>query len=200
MIKTFARGSVASGLGSSPATGLNEAMTRAWRRVADRRRGMASLISALASALPITREPRALRQRFEEELRERVRARTILLRDSTSSATSPAGALTIDVVAGSFTLGAIDVVLDEAGIDEWDLQVLESARQLAALVLLLERAHRAGFCAVPRPRADGAAPIIGSSPGMRAVRERMERIALTDFTVLIEGGIDPQPHPDSIGV
>ena len=32
-----------------------------------------------------------------------------------------------------------------------------------------------------------AAPIIGSSPGMRAVRERMERIALTDFTVLIEG-------------
>jgi DNA-binding NtrC family response regulator len=187
MIKTFARVPVAPGLCSPPATGLDEAMTRAWRRVADRRRGLASLMSALASALPITREPRALRQRFEEELRERVRARTIGLRDSASSATPPAGALTIDVVAGPFTLGAIDVVLDEAGIDEWDLQLLESARQLAALVLLLERAHRAGFCAVPRSRADGAAPIIGCSAGMRALRERMERIALTDFTVLIEG-------------
>jgi DNA-binding NtrC family response regulator len=187
-MKTFAPAPVASGLCSSAATGLNGAMTRAWRRVADRRRGMASLISTLATALPMTREPRVLRQRFEEELRDRVRARAIGLRDATSAATAPPGALTIDVVAGPFTLGAMDVVWEQpAAIDEWDLQILESARHLAALVLLLERAQRAGFCGLPRPRPDGAAPIIGSSAGMRAVRERMERIALTDFTVLIEG-------------
>jgi transcriptional regulator with PAS, ATPase and Fis domain len=46
--------------------------------------------------------------------------------------------------------------------------------------------------AQPRLRAvsahpDGAAPLIGSSAVMRGVRDRIERVALTDFTVLIEG-------------
>jgi transcriptional regulator with PAS, ATPase and Fis domain len=36
-------------------------------------------------------------------------------------------------------------------------------------------------------RRDGAAPLIGSSLVMRNVRERIERIAATDFTVLIDG-------------
>jgi transcriptional regulator with PAS, ATPase and Fis domain len=36
-------------------------------------------------------------------------------------------------------------------------------------------------------RRDGAAPVIGSSAIMRAVRDRIERVAATDFTVLIEG-------------
>jgi transcriptional regulator with PAS, ATPase and Fis domain len=45
---------------------------------------------------------------------------------------------------------------------------------------------------LPRLRAvnanrDGAAPIIGSSSVMRNVRDRIERVALTDFTVLVEG-------------
>ena len=34
---------------------------------------------------------------------------------------------------------------------------------------------------------DGAAPLIGSSSVMCTVRDRIERVALTDFTVLIEG-------------
>lgn len=34
---------------------------------------------------------------------------------------------------------------------------------------------------------DGAAPLIGASAVMRALRERIERVAATDFTVLIEG-------------
>jgi transcriptional regulator with PAS, ATPase and Fis domain len=36
-------------------------------------------------------------------------------------------------------------------------------------------------------RRDGAAPLIGSSGVMRAVRDRIERVAATDFTLLIEG-------------
>ena len=36
-------------------------------------------------------------------------------------------------------------------------------------------------------RRDGAAPLIGSSAVMRTVRERVGRVAATDFTVLIEG-------------
>ena len=36
-------------------------------------------------------------------------------------------------------------------------------------------------------REDGAAPLIGASTAIHAVRERIERVAMTDFTVLIEG-------------
>jgi prolyl-tRNA editing enzyme YbaK/EbsC (Cys-tRNA(Pro) deacylase) len=32
------------------------------------------------------------------------------------------------------------------------------------------------------------------------LRDRIERVAATDFTALIEGGISPQPHPGSIEV
>jgi hypothetical protein len=32
------------------------------------------------------------------------------------------------------------------------------------------------------------------------LRDRIERVAATDFTALIEGGSGPQPHPDFIGV
>jgi DNA-binding NtrC family response regulator len=41
-------------------------------------------------------------------------------------------------------------------------------------------------------RFDGAAPLIGSSALMRGLRERIERVAQTSFTVLIEGAIDRQ--------
>jgi transcriptional regulator with PAS, ATPase and Fis domain len=39
----------------------------------------------------------------------------------------------------------------------------------------------------PRMRRDGAAPLIGSSAVMRAVRDRIERVAATDFITLIDG-------------
>jgi len=48
-------------------------------------------------------------------------------------------------------------------------------------VLTLPRFHN------PRRLRDGASPIIGSSAVMRTVRDRIERVAATDFTVLIEG-------------
>lgn len=39
-------------------------------------------------------------------------------------------------------------------------------------------------------RRDETAPLIGSSTAMREVREQVERVARTDFTVLIDGPID----------
>ena len=39
----------------------------------------------------------------------------------------------------------------------------------------------------PRMRRDGAASLIGSSAVMQAVRERIERVAATDFVALIDG-------------
>ena len=41
--------------------------------------------------------------------------------------------------------------------------------------------------AAVRPRRDGAAPLIGSTPAMAGLRDRIERVASTDFTVLLEG-------------
>ncbi|HYT77525.1 MAG TPA: sigma 54-interacting transcriptional regulator, partial [Vicinamibacterales bacterium] len=162
---------------------------RGWCRSTERRRGLSTLLSAMASALPACREPRVLRQRFEEELRELMNAREVELRDGPAVPRPAPSAISLDVNSGEFTLGAIDAVFDEGGcaFDEWDQQMLESARQLAALVLVIDRAQRSGLLGASRSRADGAAPIVGSSAGIRAVRARIERVAATDFTVLIQG-------------
>jgi transcriptional regulator with PAS, ATPase and Fis domain len=70
-------------------------------------------------------------------------------------------------------------------LDGWTCQLLETATHVAALLLEIERAQ--GRSQGSRARPDGAAPLIGSSHAIRAVRERIERVAATDFTVLIEG-------------
>ena len=59
---------------------------------------------------------------------------------------------------------------------------------------------RAGRPLSVRNRAEDAAPLIGSSVAIRAVRDRTERVVATDFTVLIEGESGPQPHRDFVDV
>lgn len=166
-------------------------MARVWCRSAERRRGIASLLSAVAAALPGCREPRALRQRFESELKSLVNAREVELRDGPATPRPGGPAIALDVSDGDYTLGTIEARFEEGGcaFDEWDRQLLESARHLAALVLIIDRAQRGGGLgpASAAGRADGAAPIVGSSAGIRAVRARIERVAATSFTVLIEG-------------
>ena len=167
-------------------------MSRPWCRSSDRRKGLATMLAAVAAALPVCREPRLLRQRFEEELRELMNARDVELRDGSAMPRPPDSSISVDVTTGELTLGAIDASFDPGGcaFDDWDRQLLESARQLAALVLVIDRAQRAGSLSsveVPGACADGAAPIVGSGAAIRAVRERLERVAATSFTVLIEG-------------
>ena len=72
------------------------------------------------------------------------------------------------------------------GPDAWTCQVIEAAAYLAALLI---EAERLGSSPAPLSAGDrdGAAPLIGSSDVMQALRERVERVAGTDFTVLIEG-------------
>ena len=73
---------------------------------------------------------------------------------------------------------------------DWEFQMMGHAAQLAALVLEAERG-RQGTRPQPappgRPRRDGAAPLIGTTPAMAELRARIERVATTDFTVLLEG-------------
>ena len=133
-----------------------------------------------------------MRQQFEAELCELMNAREVTLRDGPAMPRPPVSAISLDVVSGGITIGAIDATFDEGScaFDEWDHRLLESARELAALVMIIDRAQRAGVLGVgaaPGPARDGTAPIVGSSAAIRSVRARMERVAATTFTVLIEG-------------
>jgi transcriptional regulator with PAS, ATPase and Fis domain len=74
----------------------------------------------------------------------------------------------------------------DRGADDWSCQLLEAAASLATLVFEAERLARCQTRTGQSP-SDGAAPLIGSSLVMQGLRERVERVATTDFTVLIEG-------------
>jgi hypothetical protein len=78
--------------------------------------------------------------------------------------------------------------------------MLASGAQVAGLLLEMERANGRWPLASARSRSDGAAPLIGSSVAIRTVCDRIERVAATDFTVLVEGGFGPEPHLGFIGV
>jgi transcriptional regulator with PAS, ATPase and Fis domain len=166
-------------------------MARAWCRATERRRGTASLLAVMASALPGSREPRHLRQRFESELRDMLNAREVELRDGPPIPCPPPSSISVEVTSGTLTLGAIDVTFDEgqSPLDAWDLQTIAFARELAALVMMIDRAQRSGTLGPTGVVRDmgHALTIVGSSAAIRAVRTRMERVAATPFTVLIEG-------------
>ncbi len=159
---------------------------RAAGRRADRRRGAAALLHAVTCGLAATPNGSLARERFEQELCALVGARTIRLRDDGWIAPS-AGALCVDVPASESRARLEAVFNKKAQPDEWSCQLLETAAGVAGLLLEIERAHMRGQTAKPRDQRDGAAPLIGSSTAIRRVRERIERVAATDFTILIEG-------------
>jgi hypothetical protein len=157
---------------------------RAHGRGADKRVGLGHLLTKVTTAIACGRD--GVRERFEEELRVLVRARSIALRDE-PDAPGP-HVMCFDVPSGAVHhRGRIEADFDAGRrLDGWTCQVLEGATHVAAMILELERAG-GRLSAAARGRADGAAPLIGSSSGIRAVRDRIERVAATDFTVLIEG-------------
>jgi DNA-binding NtrC family response regulator len=171
---------------------------RPWSRQQDRRGGINALLASLAQGLRDDHAASALRGRFESALRQVVPVTTVRLRETPSSyslrsaGASSAESLWLDIpMSGVGRRAILEATFDRAcGLDEWDFQTLGAAAHLASLVLEIERAAAvAGEAGAPRCscRVDGAAPLIGSSETMRSLRERIERLALTDFTVLIEG-------------
>jgi transcriptional regulator with PAS, ATPase and Fis domain len=159
-------------------------------RGAERRRGLASLVRTVTAALSLSRDPRVARARFEEELRALVRARSITLRHDPVALAAPASStLCFDVpLCASDACARLEAVFDPSrAVDEWACGILDAAVHVAALILELERAQHRHLVGFARRPADGAAPLIGSSGAIRLVRDRIERVAATDFTVLIEG-------------
>src|SRR4029450_6922360 len=72
-------------------------------------------------------------------------------------------------------------------VDDRARQMLAAGAHVAGLLLEIERAHGRWPLGCARSRTDGAAPLLGSSRAIRVVRDRIERAAVTGFTVLIEG-------------
>ena len=171
------------------------------RRASERRRGAVALMAAVSAGVTPGGEPRAARERLEEELRTTLQARSVILRDEPSPLLAP-NTLCFDVPFGYGEGRARLEILFETSrvLDNWSCQIIEAATHLAAMILELERATGRWVMGSARRPPDGAAPLIGSSEAIRRVRERIERVAATDFTILIEGAIGPEPHPSFIEV
>ena len=69
--------------------------------------------------------------------------------------------------------------------DDWTCQLLETAASLAAIAYEAERGMP--HAAMLSGHHGDVGPLIGASEVMQALRERLERVASTDFTILIEG-------------
>ncbi len=177
--------------------GAGHALPRVWARSRDRRDGFPAFLAQIAHGLDRSGESQPLRRTFEEGLRRLARVRDVSLRESLTrlSLRSPhtnasAESICFEVETSDAARHAFLEATFEAGsgLDDWDFQVLGWASHVAALVLEIER-NRGARPVSPGLRADRSAgtPLIGSSPGMLALRERIERVAATDFTVLVEG-------------
>ena len=174
------------------------AMLQPTPRQRERRHAFADLLAGLTRALDRRNDISLMRGAFEEMMRHVVPVRTIQLREAGSRwvsrpDVSGAESFAVEVPgADPVNTGVLEATFDpSSGLGEWDFQMLGLAAHLAALVLEIERSRlhlaRAGLWAPPRVRRDGAAPLIGSTPIMAALRASIERVAVTDFTVLLEG-------------
>jgi transcriptional regulator with GAF, ATPase, and Fis domain len=155
------------------------------------RRDLRHVLLALGAGLRRTTD-RDLSSIFEQELRQLLAIRGVRLREVPAryqarlvTPTRTAGSIVLDVPTSDPRVQAVlEASTDPARIlNDGDLDLLDAAAHLGGLVLEASRA------ALPSPHRlkDGAAPLIGSSVGMEALRQRVERVATTDFTVLIEG-------------
>jgi DNA-binding NtrC family response regulator len=165
------------------------------RRRRERRKGLASLCASLAAALTRT-DGDALRTRLLEGIRRIVPgASGIAIRDwqvgETRLVPEHGEVATFEIPTSDPRRIAILDAVPGAGraFDEWDLQVLALASQIAALVLEVEGLRVLPRPDVPRPvsRVHAAPPLVGSTPVMHRLRQTIERVAASDFTVLIEG-------------
>src|SRR5687767_6175148 len=81
----------------------------------------AETLMSLTSGFSIAREPRLVRQRFEEELRALVDARSIAVRECQPGTAAPADVLTFDVPAAPWSAPTrLEAVFAPAQpVDDW---------------------------------------------------------------------------------
>jgi transcriptional regulator with PAS, ATPase and Fis domain len=174
-------------------TVMQNADARIWVRRSDRRADLRQVLGALAVGLLERLEERTLQSVFEQELTQVLTARSVRLREIPTrlqarlvTPTRTAQSVVLDVPTSDQSR---QVVLEatmspDSRLDEWNKDLLVAAANLGGLVMELDQRRPP----VPlAPRADGTALLIGSTRAMCHLRERVARVARTDFTVLIEG-------------
>jgi DNA-binding NtrC family response regulator len=169
-------------------------------RQRDRRRGIGELLETLARNLDRSDDVGRLRAAFESTLARIVRVRSLRLRDVQSRCVArdggPGGSecivFEVPGPAGGAT-GILEASLEPGcRLGDWDLQLLGFGAHAAALILEIERCHiqlgrSCGALVARSSRRDATTPIIGSTPVVQKLRSVIERVAATDFTVLLEG-------------
>jgi transcriptional regulator with PAS, ATPase and Fis domain len=149
------------------------------------------VLAALGAGLSQSPAQRDLTGIFERELQRALALRTIRLREIQPR--YQARLVTPTRTPESIVLGVpssdprVQAVLEALGgperrLDDSDHELLSAAAELGGLVLEAARAR-----AVAAPAVASAPLLIGSTRVMQSLRERVARVALTDFTVLIEG-------------
>ena len=168
-------------------------------RQRDRRKALSELLAALTRALARHGNVTSMRSAFEEMLGRAVPVRSVQLHGTgtrwktRSEATPGTKTIALEVPgADPASQGVLEATFDPGSHpSEWDFQMLGLATHIGALVLEIDRSRaqsaRAGLLNGTRLKRDGTAPIIGSTPAVRALRATIERVAATDFTVLLEG-------------
>jgi DNA-binding NtrC family response regulator len=164
----------------------------------DRRRGLGDLLITLSRSIGERADILLMRGAFEEMLRRLVPVRSVQIRDSNGRWIGAGGgpveaveSIALDV-PGAGAGGILEATFEPgASLGVWDFQLLGQAAHIGGLVLEIERCRlqlaRAGLLPAPRPKRDGAAPLIGSTMAMQTLRAKIERVATTDFTILLEG-------------
>ena len=153
---------------------------------------MGQVLRAIGEALvgePVERDIQAV---FEREVQRIAGMRLVRLREiplrchaRLVTPTRTSQSIVLGVPTGDLrTQGILEVTFDAAHPPgDSHLDFLVAAAQLGGLVLESCRSRVSNTVR----SSDGVAPLIGSSAVMQTLRGRLERVALTDFTVLIEG-------------
>jgi transcriptional regulator with PAS, ATPase and Fis domain len=149
------------------------------------------VLAALSAALTGEAGEGDLRSTFEVELQRALSLQSIRLREIPPryharlvTPTRTPDSLVLGVPSGD---PFVQAVLEVSGgpnrhLDDGDQELLSAAAELGGLVLEAARRRPA-----LRPQGLPAPSLIGATPAMQALRERVDRVAATDFTVLIEG-------------
>ena len=151
------------------------------------------LLAVLAAALERPTGDTNLRAVFEHHVQEALAIRSVRLREVPAryharlvTPTRTNEAVVLGVPTADPRAQAVLEATYASGhtVGDREVEALTPLAHLGGLVLEAARAR----AAQPQPGAtDGAAPLLGCTTAMRALRARIERIAVTDFTILIEG-------------
>jgi hypothetical protein len=160
-------------------------------------RSLHEVVAAVSAALARPTVDGGLPGIFERHVERLLSMRAVRLREIPTrcqarlvTPTRTAESIVVSVPTADSRVQAVLEASFERGrlLSDRDFDLLRAAAELGGLVLEAARTR-----AMPRlPPAEAAPPLIGSTPVMTSLRERVERVSATDFTVLVEGPIDPQ--------